>query len=92
MDKENEVRLIAYRIWEEAGCCDGRDFDHWLMAETIWEQMQDKEKKSTRAKPEQKVEVGNVKSSQEKPATKSTSAKPKTAAPKAGGARRTKKS
>jgi hypothetical protein len=44
MDRENDVRLIAYHIWEEQGCCDGRDLDHWLVAETIWEQMQQKEK------------------------------------------------
>ncbi len=37
MDKEQEVRLIAYGIWEEENCPDGKDCEHWLRAETIWE-------------------------------------------------------
>ncbi len=38
MGREDEIKLIAYAIWEEASCPDGRDCEHWLMAETIWEQ------------------------------------------------------
>ena len=40
MAKEDEVRLIAYHIWEEEGCPNGRDCQHWYMAETIWEERQ----------------------------------------------------
>jgi hypothetical protein len=40
MGKEDEIREIAYTIWEEEGCCDGRDFDHWLRAEAIWRSKQ----------------------------------------------------
>ena len=40
MGKEDEIRLIAYSIWEEEGCVDGRDCEHWIKAETIWEQNQ----------------------------------------------------
>ncbi len=40
MAKEDEVRLIAYHIWEEEGCPNGRDCEHWYMAETIWEERQ----------------------------------------------------
>jgi hypothetical protein len=36
MGREDEIRTIAQRIWEEEGRCDGHDFDHWLMAEAIW--------------------------------------------------------
>lgn len=40
MEREDEVRLIAYRIWEEEGCPNGRDCEHWFRAEIIWEQQQ----------------------------------------------------
>jgi hypothetical protein len=37
MGREDEIRTIAYRIWEDEGHGDGRDFNHWLRAEMIWE-------------------------------------------------------
>jgi hypothetical protein len=32
--------LIAYNIWEQEGCCNGHDCEHWLRAEAIWAQKQ----------------------------------------------------
>jgi hypothetical protein len=43
MGREDEIRLIAYRIWEEEGCINGHDCDHWFQAEMIWEQQQKQE-------------------------------------------------
>ncbi len=40
MRRENEIKLIAYKIWEEEGCFDGHDCEHWFRAEGIWEQKQ----------------------------------------------------
>lgn len=40
MYHDDEVRLIAYRIWEEEGQPDGRDLEHWLKAEAIWQERQ----------------------------------------------------
>ena len=40
MGREDEIRAIAYRIWEEEGGCSGHDFDHWLKAEVLWEDNQ----------------------------------------------------
>jgi hypothetical protein len=40
MAREDEIKLIAYKIWEVEGCADGRDCEHWYRAETIWEQQQ----------------------------------------------------
>lgn len=40
MAREDEIRLIAYDIWEEEGCPDGRDCDHWYRAVAVWEQQQ----------------------------------------------------
>jgi hypothetical protein len=36
MDREDGIRIIAYHIWEEEGCCHGRHVEHWLKAETLW--------------------------------------------------------
>ena len=38
MAREDEIRLIAYGLWEEDGCCHGRDVEHWMRAEMIWEE------------------------------------------------------
>lgn len=40
MDREQEIRLIAYRIWEEDECCHGHDIEHWLKAEAVWQEQQ----------------------------------------------------
>jgi hypothetical protein len=50
MEREDQIRLIAYRIWEEEGRQNGRDCDHWFRAEAVWEQHRD----------EVGVPVGNV--------------------------------
>ncbi len=36
MHHYEEMRQIAYRIWEEEGHPDGRDWEHWFKAEAIW--------------------------------------------------------
>jgi hypothetical protein len=43
MGREDEIKTLAYRIWEEEGRYDGHDFDHWLKAEVIWEDKQKEE-------------------------------------------------
>lgn len=40
MQRENEVKQIAYHIWEEQGHPDGRDLEHWLKAEVVWQEKQ----------------------------------------------------
>jgi hypothetical protein len=49
MAREEEIKLIAYQIWEQEGCSDGHDREHWYRAETIWEQQ--KKKEMVAAKP-----------------------------------------
>ena len=34
MNRDAEIRELAYRLWDEAGRPDGRDQDFWLQAET----------------------------------------------------------
>ena len=36
MNHEDEIRLIAYQIWEDEGCPDGVHVEHWIRAESIW--------------------------------------------------------
>ena len=38
MGREDEIKLIAYQIWESEGCCHGYDIEHWLEAEIIWKE------------------------------------------------------
>lgn len=37
MDRDEEIRMIAYSIWEQDGCCHGHEIEHWLEAERIWQ-------------------------------------------------------
>jgi hypothetical protein len=54
MAKEDEIRLIAYKIWEEEGCVDGLDCEHWYRAETIWDQQQKPQSPKVSSQPETK--------------------------------------
>lgn len=60
-DREEEIRLIAYQIWEEEGRPHGRDLEHWRKAEAIWEEQQGQEvsgaepRKITQAKSRPRV-------------------------------------
>jgi hypothetical protein len=35
MEREEEIRGLAYRMWLEEGCPDGRNVEHWLKAEAM---------------------------------------------------------
>jgi hypothetical protein len=38
MNHDEEIRLIAYRIWEGQGRQAGYDLEHWLKAEAMWQE------------------------------------------------------
>jgi hypothetical protein len=40
MTREDEIKEIAYHIWERDGCQTGNDIRYWLHAEMIWETRQ----------------------------------------------------
>ena len=40
MHHENEVKLIAYQIWEQDGHPGGHDLEHWFKAEAVWQKRQ----------------------------------------------------
>jgi hypothetical protein len=68
MGREDEVRLIAYNIWEEENCPDGRDCEHWFKAEVVWEEQKKRAATSAKAKskhpvkPRGKSRAGKTKS------------------------------
>jgi len=41
MQHEDEVRQIAYKMWEDEGYPQGRDQEHWFKAEALWQERQD---------------------------------------------------
>ena len=61
MAKEHEIRLIAYNIWEQENCPNGKDCEHWYRAEAIWEE-QEKPKAvatSSNTQPKQSTQKTN---------------------------------
>ena len=66
MGREEEIRIIAYRIWEEDGYCHGRDIEHWLRAEVIWEEKNKPQKATTEIKTAQQGIVHKEKKSKGK--------------------------
>ena len=36
IDRDEEIRQLAYGIWQEAGCPNGSDLQHWLQAKELW--------------------------------------------------------
>ncbi len=37
MNREEEIRKIAYTMWDLEGRPEGKSLEYWLAAETIWE-------------------------------------------------------
>ena len=69
MPREDEIRIIAYNIWQEDDCCDGRDVEHWLRAEVIWQDQQasNQSKASRNKKPKQTGKTTTKKRVSKKP-------------------------
>ena len=68
MGREDEIRLIAYEIWEGEGCPIGRDCEHWFRAEVVWEQKNSKGKlEESKLDSKQSIKsAGKVKASKKK--------------------------
>ncbi|MBI4328642.1 MAG: DUF2934 domain-containing protein [Chloroflexi bacterium] len=48
MTREEEIRRIAYGLWEAEGHTEDRDLEHWSKAEEIW---QEREARQSLEKP-----------------------------------------
>lgn len=51
---DEEIRQIAYRLWQEEGCPDGRHAEHWIKAESIWHARQDTTQPDQQPQPKAK--------------------------------------
>jgi hypothetical protein len=36
VSRDEEIRQLAYGLWQEAGCQEGYHVPHWLEADIIW--------------------------------------------------------
>jgi len=57
VERDAEIRELAYRIWQEEGYPDGQEVQHWLKAEAIWQ-----EKHRPKTKPKQSRPLKRTKS------------------------------
>jgi hypothetical protein len=40
IERDQEIRELAYGIWQQEGCPQGYEVQQWLKAETIWQEEQ----------------------------------------------------
>jgi hypothetical protein len=57
VERDAEIRELAYRIWQEEGYPYGHEVQHWLKAEAIWQ-----EKHRPKIKPKQSKPLKKTKS------------------------------
>jgi len=79
--REEEIRQIAYHLWRDEGCPDGRHEEHWFKAESIWLTRQ------TETTPPVEQIPAKTKRPRKKPAAPAAS-KSRTTKPKAGASRK----
>ena len=51
IERDEEIREVAYRIWQEEGCPHGHEVQHWLKAQMIWEETNRLQSKPKQPKP-----------------------------------------
>lgn len=62
MGREEQIRLIAYQVWAEEGYYNGRDVEHWLKAEAIWEEkLKESVAKDAKTKSKRTIQKGKRK-------------------------------
>lgn len=54
IERDAEIRELAYGIWQEEGYRHGYDVQHWLKAEAIWRERYGPKSKPKRSKPVKK--------------------------------------
>jgi hypothetical protein len=61
MSREDEIKLLAYSLWEQEGRQEGFDNKYWPRAENIWvEKNPGTKTKKTGAGPKQKTRVNST--------------------------------
>jgi len=51
IEPQEQIRELAYRIWQSEGYPHGYDVQHWLKAETMWQEEHRPKSKPKRSKP-----------------------------------------
>ena len=54
MGREDEIRLIAYNLWESENRPEGRQSEHWARAEALWQEQNARAGQKLKAKPNPK--------------------------------------
>jgi hypothetical protein len=52
VEREQRIREIAYRIWQEEGYPHGNEVQHWLKAEALWQEENNRAKPALEPTPE----------------------------------------
>ena len=65
--REQEIRELAYRLWEEAGCPSGQDLEYWHKAEAVWSEQNAPNATSAESTPRQRRRSGARKTTKSKP-------------------------
>ena len=64
-EREEQIRKLAYRIWQEEGYPQGYEVQHWLKAEAMWlEQNRPKNSPKQRKVPK-RTKTGKTATAQE---------------------------
>jgi chromosome segregation ATPase len=74
-NRDEEIRIIAYHLWRDEGCPDGRHTEHWLRAEAIWQEQQKKAQLSQASVVKPKSAT-KKKPARKKPTVRRTRSKP----------------
>jgi len=70
-ERDEQVRELAYRIWQEEGYPYGQEVHHWLKAEAIWQ-----EKHRPHSEPENSKPVRSKRTKGRKGSQTETTARP----------------
>lgn len=54
MGRDDEIRLIAYNLWEYENRPEGRESEHWAKAEALWQEQNARAGQKLEAKPSPK--------------------------------------
>ncbi len=61
IERDEQIRQLAYKFWQEAGCPNGADLQHWLKAEEVWRENQPGEKRTKPAKAKKPRQTRKIK-------------------------------
>jgi len=60
IERDEEIRELAYRIWQAEGYPHGCEVQHWLKAEAIWLKDHRPKNKPKRSKPVKRKKSGKT--------------------------------